>query len=619
MTKRLLLASLVGALALVVGFVTFTPWQAVTVVRLAGYWLVLLATTLFVVHLVRSFRGSGPVLRRWQGWWQPALVALVATVFLHVQERHEFKIVADEVVLSLTARQMHFDRQAAVVVRGYDYAGNFTPFTTFVDKRPLLFPFLLSLLHDSTGYRVSNVFVLNGLLSLALIALLMQVARRFGGWGGAYVAVLLLIGVPLVAQNACGGGFELLNMVMVLLTWWLGMRVADMPKDDDRMCAFVLSGVLLAQTRYESVVFLVPVAATVAYIWWRNRVVRLPWTLMAVPLLLLNVPLLYNAFKVNQAAWQLSGVAGAHHPFGLRFFYDNVGHAMNFFLSFDGSQPSSWLVGIAGVFGVGLFALVLYRRHREIFRDHPDEGVFAFFVLGLVLHAALMLCYFWGHWDDPIIRRLSLPTQLLLILSLVYVWPRLVTHRRRWLFAGAAAGGYLMTFAIPSMAMHRYTQENFAARTTDWLGRYIRTLDSRPVIAVDNNAGLQWFLYGKSNISPDVLAHRYAEFLYHFQRHSFAEYFVVQRVGVDQKTGQEFVSGDDDLGAGIHLQTIKERAFSPIYLVRLSRITAIDEGKFKAWAELRQKLDKKVASTLLQPVSQTAETKQLLDWLKNLP
>ena len=230
-----------------------------------------------------------------------------------------------------------------------------------------------------------------------------------------------------------------------------------------------------------------------------------------------------------------------------------------------------------------------------------------------------MLCYFWGHWDDPIIRRLSLPTQLLLILSLVYVWPRLVGHRGRWLFAGAAAGIYLMSFAIPSMAMHRYTQENFAARTTDWLGRFIRNLDARPVIAVDNNAGLEWFLYGKSSIGPKVLAHRYAEFLYHFRRHSFADYFVVQRVGIDQKTGHEFVSADDDLGPGVHLQTIKERAFSPIYLVRLSRITAIDEGKFKTWAELTQKLEKKSAPPLSPAAPQTAENNQLLDWLKNLP
>ena len=619
MSKRLILFALTGALALIVGFVSFSPWQAVALTRLVGYWLMLLTTVLFAVVLVRSLRDCGTELRDWRGWWRPVLVAVAATAFLHVHERHEFKIVADEVVLQLTAKSMHFDRQAAVVVRGYDYAGNFTPFTTFVDKRPLFFPFLLSVVHDLAGYRVTNVFALNGALSFALIILLMLVARRISGWGGAYTAVLLLIGVPLVAQNVCGSGFELLNMVMILLAWWLGMRAAESPSDGDKLSAVVLAGVLLAQVRYESVLFLLPVTATVVYAWWRERTIRLPAMIIAAPMLLVICPLQYNVFKVSQASWQLGDVAGADHPFGLRYFYDNVGHAMNFFLCFDGTQPNSWLVGIAGTFGVGFFLLMLYRRHREVFREHPAEAVACVFMLGLLVHTVFMLCYFWGRWDDVIIRRLSLPAHLMLIVAVIHIWPRLVPLSRRWVVAAVAALSYIVAFSVPSMAMHRYTQQNMAARATNWLGRFIRTLDDRPVIAIDENAGLQWFLYGKSSINTVALSHRHKEFLYHFQRHSFADYFVVQRVGVDPQTGEKFISGDDDMGSGIQLQLIEEKAFSPIYLVRLSRITAIDEAKFAAWAEMRQKVAKDGGSRGLQAISDTVETAQLLDWLRNLP
>src|SRR5512146_1614610 len=106
MSKRLLLLALIGALALVLGFVSFTPWQAVTLTRLGGYWLVLVAAVLFVFVLVRSLRDCGPVLLDWRNWWRPAVVAIAATGFLHVHERHEFKIVADEVVLQLTAQRL---------------------------------------------------------------------------------------------------------------------------------------------------------------------------------------------------------------------------------------------------------------------------------------------------------------------------------------------------------------------------------------------------------------------------------------------------------------------------------------------------------------------------------
>lgn len=617
MTRRILLLGLVSALALVLGFVSFTAPEAVLAVRYAGYWIVLVATVWFGYHWGRSLRSDWPEVRAWRTWWRPGLVLLAATVILHVQERHEFKIVADEVVLQLTAQRMHFAREAGVVLRGYDYAGNFTPFMVTVDKRPLFFPFLLSLVHDFTGYRVANAFVLNAGLSLALMALIMLVARRAGGWGAACTAALLLAGVPLVAQSACGSGFDLLNLVMILLVWWLGMRYADEPQNDDRLAAFVLGAILLAQVRYESVLFLLPVGATVIYLWWRSRQIRLPAAVLAAPLFLLVIPWQYNVFKVLNTYWQLNDVQGATSPFGLQYFYDNVGHAMNFFLDFDGAQPNSWLVGIAGTLGVGFFVLVLYRHHRAIFRDAPVEAVHVLFLLGLILHTGFMLCYFWGKWDDPVIRRLSLPAHLLLILSLVYVWPRLVPHPRRWLMAGLAAAAYLVAFALPTMAMHRYTQENFAARTTNWIGSFIRTLGDEPVLAVDNNTGLEWFLYRKACINPWLLSHRIDEFLYHYHRHSFVDIYVVQRVGIDAKTGQPFVSSDDDVGPGIQLELVRQKIFSPIYLMRLSRIVAVDDAKFKAWAEARQKTGKNAPAPVA--ISGSAEAAQLLEWLRKLP
>jgi 4-amino-4-deoxy-L-arabinose transferase-like glycosyltransferase len=615
MFKRTVLLALVILLSLVLGFVTFAPAQAVNVVRHGGYWMVLLAFVLFAWYFLLSLRDSWAQWRDIRGWWRAGLLVLGMTVFLHIHERHEFKVVADEVVLGSTAMDMHFEREAAVVVRGYDYAGNFTPLNVYVDKRPLFFPFLLSLVHDLAGYRVANVFVLNGLLSLALTALFYLLGRRLGGPPAGAAAVLLLCTVPLVAQNATGGGFELLNMVMILLTCWLGLRYAERPTAD-RLCALVLAGVLLAQVRYESAVFILPVGATVLYVWWRERRADLSWPLIFAPLLLPLLPLQHNVFNLSQASWQLNDVAGATQPFSLQYFYDNVGHAMNFFISFDGTQPSSWLVAILGTFGVGFFVLTLYKHHREIFALEPATAVFCIFLIGLIIHTGLMLCYFWGHWDDPVIRRLSLPAHVLLIFSLIFVLPRLTNHRLRWpvLIGGALA--YLIGVTVPASAMHRFTQENFAARTTNWLGGHIRALGSKSVLAIDNNAGLQWFLYRKSSINPVALSLRPEAFLYHYRRHSFDEIIVVQRVGLELAPNQRFVSAGDDLGPGIQLELIEEKAFAPPYLVRISRVVGVDEAKLLAWAKERKKLAeaKKITS-----IAATVDADQLVDWLRQLP
>ena len=617
MSRRLLLFILIAAFALVFGLWSLTPWQAVSFVRLAGYWMILAATAAFLFALGRSLRPEWGELRAWRSWLGPVVIAVAAAGFLHLHEPHEYKIVADEVVLQLTAKQMHETREASLMVRGYDYAGNFTSFASIVDKRPLLFPFLVSVLHDLTGYRPANVFALNAALSVVLMILMLLIGRRIGGWPAGIAAVLLLATVPLVAQNACGAGFELLNLVMIAAVIWLGQRAAEAPADSERLNAFVLAGVLLAQVRYESVLFLAPVGATVIYLWWRRREIALPWGLLLAPLLLVVCPLHHNVFKLSQAAWQLNDIAGATAPFSLSYFYDNVGHALNFFLCLDGQQPNSVLVAVAGTLGVGFFVLLFYREHRRMFSHDPAAAVLSLFLLGLCAHTFFMLCYFWGRWDDTIIHRLSLPAHVLLIFSLILVWPRIVTTRRRWQVLTGVSLVYLVGFTMPSNALHRFTQVNFAARATNWLGQHIRALGDESALAIDTNSGLQWFVYNKSSITPTAGAGRPEALILHFRNRSFAHFFVVQRITPNVQTGERLVSERDAFGDALTLETVEERAFAPLYLVRLSRIVGIDEAKLRAWA--KQRREHPADEPKNQPVLSAAENDHLLLWLRQLP
>jgi hypothetical protein len=175
---------------------------------------------------------------------------------------------------------------------------------------------------------------------------------------------------------------------------------------------------------------------------------------------------------------------------------------------------------------------------------------------------------------------------------------------------------YLVAVTVPVSAMHRFTQENFAARTTNWMGGHVRALGSKSVLAIDNNTGLQWFLYHKSSINPTLLSQRPAAFLYHYRRHSFDEIIVVQRVGLDLAANQRLVSAEDDLGPGIQLELIEEKAFAPAYLVRISRVAGVDEAKFLAWAKERKKLTEAKQITTV-PITVNAE--QLVEWLRQLP
>jgi hypothetical protein len=266
---------------------------------------------------------------------------------------------------------------------------------------------------------------------------------------------------------------------------------------------------------------------------------------------------------------------------------------------------------------LGFLGLVLYRRHREIFSRQPGLAVFSILLIGLCAHTFLMLCYFWGKWDDPIIRRLSLPAHLLMILAAVMIWPSLVAYRHRWRVLAGASLAYLLGFTIPHTAMHRYTQENFAARTTNWLAGYLQQWRDRSILAVDHNAGLLWLLYGKSNIGPGVLIQRPEAFFFHFRNRTFQDYLIVQRVTPNPSTGERAISFGDDFGDALTLELIEERSFAPLYLVRLSRIVAVDEAKLLALAGERQKLN--LATVRNSPTLTPKENEDVMLWLRQLP
>ncbi|MGY8717810.1 MAG: hypothetical protein ACKVI3_08530, partial [Verrucomicrobiia bacterium] len=73
---------------------------------------------------------------------------------------------------------------------------------------------------------------------------------------------------PLLAQNANGAGMDLLNLAMVVLTMLLAARFLARP-DERRLSVLFLACVLLAQTRYESLLFVLTTGLVVLEGWRR--------------------------------------------------------------------------------------------------------------------------------------------------------------------------------------------------------------------------------------------------------------------------------------------------------------------------------------------------------------
>jgi hypothetical protein len=572
---RLGLLVLASFAALLLGFVLIPDRPAITFVSRTGYWFVLVAFVIFVGALWQSFREEILSLRWRRIDWISVVVVGLGGIVLMVHETFGFKIVMDEIMLLGTSMSMHFDKTVLTPVRGNDIQGTFVILDGMMDKRPLFFPFLVSLLHDLTGYRPANSFVLNGILTFGFLGLIHCAGRLLAGRTAGWLGVALCSGLPLLAHNATGGGFELLNLVMILGTLLLGARLVE-KRDHAAMVALCFSALLLAQVRYESVIYLLPVAGIVLWVWWREGRVILPWQVIIAPLLMVHYPLQHRIFDLRASAWEMGSQPGYTIPFSPTYIADNLYHAFGFFFAKPTDQPNSLLLSTLGLIAVPFFLLALTKWARSLPRESPMTVATTFFAIGFAAQFALMMCYFWGKFDDPVIRRLSLPTHLGLVIAVLAVLPQLAgAVVMRGLLALAVIA--LVSVGIPSMAAHAYSQEYLPGRETAWRRAFIAEQPRHDYLMIDNDSIL-WITH-QISATPVVQARlRRDSLIFHMRNRTFSDMFVFQRFSIDADTGRKTLRDGDDLGPGFVLETVREERLQTLTLTRISRLKSIDSG-----------------------------------------
>ncbi len=612
---RWIAGALAGVIAIAAGFLVFTPEQSLRIVIHGGYWWMLGLTALFAWHLLliaRQSSRSWTTLREHLLDW-PAALILGCGLLLLVHEGYGFKILMDEAMLLGTSMSLHYDKTALVPMRGHDIQGAFQLLAGQLDKRPLFQPFLVSLLHDLTGYRPENVFVLNTLLTFVLLVLVWFAGKRIAGRGAAAVGVLLFTSLPLLAQNATGGGFELLNLVMILSTLLLAMRYVE-KADGITLNALCLSGVLLAQTRYESVVFLLPVAGVVLWAWFSRRQSGLTWLGALTPLMLVPYALHNQVFTARQSSWELMSQPGYEQPFALAYAPDNIVHALNFFFDTTGEQSNSLVLAALGLPAAFFFALWAGKTLLRLRAAPPERAALAIFAVGFAAHTALLMCYFWGKFDDPVIRRLSLPLNLFLVISVLVVAAEISRTALVWrILAGIVGAGFFL-HSLPAMARHDYSLDYYVGREMEWRREFIAAHPARDYLFIDNNS-IMWITHRVSATPVLQALQRKEIILYNLRNRTFSDIYVFQRLNVDPANSRLSYLPDEDLGPDYQLETVRERRFTPLTVSRISRVVSIREGPVAVPARPASG-----AIDRLTPAEREAVRQQYLDnFIKRLP
>jgi hypothetical protein len=574
-------AGLAAVAAVYLGFLGVPVAAAEEFIKRGGYYVILGAFALFLWSLRGYWRTRDPglvPLDRRQDWLAGAAIALFSLLAIF-SEPFRCKILYDEFVLQSTAFNMHFFRDVATMVRGYDIEGVFLSTDNYLDKRPYFYPFLVSLVHDLTGYRPLNAHLLNAALMPLSLGLAFAFARRLAGWAGGMVAIVLLGSLPLLGQNATGSGMELLNVVMLLAALVLAADYLRAPGEAG-LAALLLCTVLLAQARYESALFAGPAGAVMVLGWWRARRIILSWTAAVTPLLFVPIALQNKVLSNNPMLWELGE---ASTRFSTEFLPKNLRGCSTFLFNPTWNHANSLLLTLTGLAGLGwlLVRLVggLRRGPVEAVRSAPASGLaLAAFAAGILANLGLVFCYYWSSFDDPMASRFALPLCLLLAFATVL----LARDLERWVPANRALLLLALLYAcgITTTRYGTHLYSHLGIDEIEWTKRVVAARPAATRLIITNRSTLPWLLLKTPSILIDrarLVADRVDDQLHDA---NFGEILVMQSLPPANEDGDYQVLPVERL-PGFRLEILAERRFGT-KITRISRLLAVDDSAVEA-------------------------------------
>lgn len=578
----LALFALVSLAALAAAFAPLSVRQLSVAIAVSGYWItevLLLATAAAALILAWPPR---------MATWRPTRetlatlgLALLATLFLATREEAGFKILFDEPVLSNIALNMHKSREA--IITGSSLLSEQAAGVAGVDKRPLLFPTLLCNVHDLFGYRPANAFALNIGVTFLLLVALARIARKLtGSRHASWIAILLAAASPPLSHNANGGGFDLLNGL--LLAWAVLLLHSFLAAPSARkQTLLLLLAATLASTRYESILYSIPIYLAITWVGKQSGFQHFRPGQAIVPAFYIPVAWVVRTAMMTSEHWsQAQPESGV---FGLGFVADNLSQALAYFALPTTAVPNQAFVFLLGCAGLALAVAQAARKSQQAPAPPKLRGGLLF-ALGLALHFLLLMAYFWGDFSDPLAARLALPFYLFFLLFATKAVVEILNYSGRIAIPlGATALTATVLYSLVVYAQADYARYNKLIPALELLKEHHATRQ-RPNTLYITNFQSYAELYGINNISfiranlnaPELRLHS-DEVL-----GTYDAVYALQLGRIDLVEGepQKTILDGYRLSEAFHAETEVESSFLAYYFVRISRIDEIQPLRKRA-------------------------------------
>ncbi|MEX0326093.1 MAG: glycosyltransferase family 39 protein [Puniceicoccaceae bacterium] len=388
-----------------------------------GICLLLLATiTLFAVKIHRV-----SLSREKLGKNLPLMAVSAVIVFSYSQLDHRAnKVILDELVLQASAMQLLYNNEYQAPQFSHNLSNELSLHQGMPDKRPPMYPVVLSLVHRLLGFSQGNGYLLNAALGFLALFFVGKVGMQIYPKGGGLIAILGMASIPLLSQNVTSQHLELLYLFLIACLFLTCLRISIRERNEELILAYLLAAAI-ALTRYEGLLFfMVPFAMHLLLALKKQAVPDLKAVYVACPICIAYIFTLVGYINSVPAFWQLEDLKNSS-AFGIHYWPQNVGALFDFLFEVNRGLPGSFALSMLCLASL---PITLLHIGKAISRSPKDgdalaqSAALAAMLLAMLLFLALIFSYHWGYVNSHLTGRFLLFPYFVMLASSLYALRR---------------------------------------------------------------------------------------------------------------------------------------------------------------------------------------------------
>ena len=502
----------------------------------SAFYVLFVMFSVYVGVLVTG-RGNGISARQWitDNRIGIAITVIVASVVL-LAVAPGYRVLADEANLVGVSKNLYYQRTANFATTGKWYFENYWNINLTTDRRPALFPFLVSLLHVVRGYHPENAFHVNAIIFILFVFSSYRLAKLLGGELFGAAAAILVATHPNTMVAARSAGFDLLSsfMLLIVIKSFVEYAGQNSPK---RLAVLALHLCILAHVRYEGWALLVAAAAVLfAFRLIRRSQVQGYGLLYSfIPIFLL--PRYWQAVaKARDAEQPLSASL-----FSVRHFIENFREYLRLVLhplEVGGAHsPLLIILGVVGLVWV-VASLVENVRSKKLSAIHVKYVAFIAVLFGLEM--VIAFSYAWGKSLHPASVRLFIWLDTFIALNAAWFLtvlgrrlavPFILLRRRSAAPVTLLSCFTLFAIHVPAASEGRFVNALILTREAAQTWDFFAKLGTKNILIMTDRPGLFTIMdYGALDISS-AMASR--DPLNELSRHLYKDLYLVQEVDLN--------------------------------------------------------------------------------------